>query len=137
MSALKRRPSARSRWPWHASISSVATGLGGQRKLATELGGALTGSVGRFGLATAAAQSVALSARTSATALGRFGLRDEPLVDPLLEASPEIFTGHPGNVAGTAWLDPHGDDGRVVIAVATGVALGFRQRPEAPHGQSV
>lgn len=65
--------------------------------------------------------------------LGCFRLGDEPLVDPLLEAPPKIFTGHSGNGARATGLDLHRDDGRVVVAVATGVTLGFRQRSEAPH----
>ena len=75
-------------------------------------------------------------ARTSGTALGGlggFGARDEPFVETLLEAPAEILTGDPRNVARTAWLEPDDLDGRVVAAVTTGVALGFRQRTKAPH----
>jgi len=73
-------------------------------------------------------------ARTSGTALGGFGFcDDEPFVEPLLEPTPEIFAGHAGTVAGTPGLELDGLDGRIVIAVETDVALGFRQRAETPH----
>src|ERR1700759_187445 len=75
-------------------------------------------------------------ARTSGTELGGFGFRDEPFVKPFLEGPPQIFARHRGNAAWTTGLDLHGVDRRVVVAVATGVALGFRERPEAPHGSS-
>jgi organic hydroperoxide reductase OsmC/OhrA len=72
-------------------------------------------------------------ARTSGTALGGFGLWDEPFVEPLLEATPEIFAGHARTVAGAARLELDRLDGRIVVAVQTDVALGFRQRAESPH----
>jgi hypothetical protein len=56
-------------------------------------------------------------ARTSGTALGGFGLWDEPFVEPLLEATPEIFAGHARTVAGAAGLELDRLDGRIVIAV--------------------
>jgi organic hydroperoxide reductase OsmC/OhrA len=74
-----------------------------------------------------------LRPRRDRLGLGGFGLGDEPLVDALLEAPPEIFTGDPGNGAGTTGLELHRDDRRIVVAVATGITLGFRQRAEAPH----
>ena len=73
-------------------------------------------------------------ARTSGTEeLGGFGLWDEPFVEPLLEATPEIFAGHARTVAGTPGLELDGLNGWIVVAVETDVALGFRQRAETPH----
>jgi organic hydroperoxide reductase OsmC/OhrA len=71
--------------------------------------------------------------RTSGTELGGFGFGDEPFVEPFLEALPELFAGHARKVAGTTGLELDGLHRRIVIAVAPGVALGFRQLAEAPH----
>ena len=73
-------------------------------------------------------------APSRATLLGRVCFRDEPFVEPLLEAAAQVFTGHGGNVAGPTGLELDRLDGRIVVAVQADVALGFRERAESPHG---
>jgi organic hydroperoxide reductase OsmC/OhrA len=57
----------------------------------------------------------------------------QALVQSLFEAAPEVLAADGSGVPGTAGLELDGLDGRIVVAVATGVALGFGKRAEAPH----
>src|SRR3954447_2407311 len=74
-------------------------------------------------------------ARTSGTELGGFScVGGQALVQPCLEAPAQVLARDGRVVARPARLDLDRLDGRVVVAVTTGVALCFRQRPEPPHG---
>jgi hypothetical protein len=61
--------------------------------------------------------------------LSGFGFCGQPLVEPLFERAPEVFAADRQAIAGTTGLEPDDLDGRIVVAVATGIALGFRQGP--------
>ena len=65
--------------------------------------------------------------------LGDWTGRRLALVQPHLESAPKILAGDIGIEARTTGLEPHGAHILVPIAVATGVALGLRQRSQ-PHG---
>jgi hypothetical protein len=69
-------------------------------------------------------------ARTSGTSLRSFGFGGgQPLVEALLERATQVFAADRLAVAGTTGLEPDDLDGRIVVAVAPGIALGFRQGP--------
>jgi hypothetical protein len=63
------------------------------------------------------------------TYLSRFGFCGQPLVEALFERPAEILAADRQAVAGTPGLEADDLDGRIVVAVATGIALGFRQGP--------
>ena len=68
-------------------------------------------------------------ARTSGTSLRSFGFDGQPLVEALLERPTQVLAAHLPAVPRPARLELDDLDGRIVVAVATGIALGFRQGP--------